>query len=61
MNATDGVAELGKAIRAAFISPNVPDSNLEDANLVDVLQRCATGLHRIGAALERIAEKERSK
>lgn len=34
---TEDFEELSMAIRESFSSPNVKDSNLEDANIVDVL------------------------
>ena len=36
--------EIAEAIRQAFISPNVPDANLEAANLVDTTNYLANGL-----------------
>jgi hypothetical protein len=45
-----------RAIYDVFSSPNVADSNLEAANLVDTSAEIAKGLHRIGAALERLAD-----
>jgi hypothetical protein len=40
-NEAQGVAQ---AIREAFISPNVPDANLEAANLMDTTNYLANGL-----------------
>lgn len=40
-------------LRQCFISPNVADSNLEAANVVDVIHEVAKALNRIAAALER--------
>ncbi len=40
------------AITDCLISPNVPDSNFEPANVVDVLQRVANGLGAIAEAIE---------
>lgn len=45
----DNIAE---AIRYAFVSGNVLDSNWEPANLVDVVQRVADALNRLAAAVE---------
>ena len=45
---TDRVAS---ALRAVLSSPNVPDSNLEDANVVDVLQRVALAGYAIAHAI----------
>jgi hypothetical protein len=54
---TDGIAD---AIRATLTSENVLDSNLENANVVDSLDRLATGIHRIADALERISYRSSS-
>lgn len=45
--------EIANAIRSAFISPNVLDSNWEAANLVDTMQRCANNLGAIAGSISR--------
>ena len=50
--AIDGVAE---SLERVFVSPNVCDSNLESANLVDTTQSIANALNRIAKALETLA------
>ncbi len=42
-------------MRHYFESPNVMDSNLEPANLVDTTGNLAKAMHRIATALESIA------
>lgn len=42
-------------LNAALISPNVPDSNGEPANVVDVLHHLACAATRLADAWERIA------
>ncbi len=44
--------ELEQALRAVFWSPNVADSNLEPANLVDVLDRLARAIARLADVIE---------
>lgn len=60
MKNTDELAEsvdgIANAIRQTLISPNVMDSNFEDANIVDVLSDVANGLCRIAKAIEKHAE-----
>jgi hypothetical protein len=49
--------ELAEAVRSALISPNVADSNLEAANVVDVLDEIGSAIRQgrsISAAGERI-------
>ena len=41
--------DLAEALRACLISPNVCDSNLEPANLIDVLSELARGMNRVGS------------
>ena len=50
--------EIAKALIRVFESPNVSDSNLEDANIVDTLDDIARGLHFVGRELKKIAKKE---
>ena len=47
-------AEVAEAILAAFVSPNVPDFNLEAANVVDVIADLAKSIRYAG---ELIGEK----
>jgi hypothetical protein len=47
--------QVARAIDANFTSPNVRDSNLEPANVVDVLDSMAGGLYAITRAPARIA------
>jgi len=42
--------QIAEALMSSLISPNVSDSNLEPANVVDVLQYIARALHRLGVA-----------
>ena len=42
---------VGDKIERCFISPNVSDSNLEPANVVDVIDRAARNLDRIAHAI----------
>ena len=46
--------EIARALVRVFESPNVTDSNLEDANIVDTLDDIARGLHFVGRELKRI-------
>jgi hypothetical protein len=41
-----------EALQFAFISPNVADSNGENANVVDALASIAVALNRIALAME---------
>lgn len=53
-----GLAEtIASAIRDCFISPNVCDSNLEPANIVDVMQNVARALDGIRHQNEAISKK----
>ena len=42
---------ISGAIMATLSSPNVVDSNWEDANVVDVLDRIAQATHRVSTAI----------
>ena len=46
--------QIAKALIRVFESPNVSDSNLEDANIVDTLDDIARGLHFVGRELKKI-------
>ena len=43
-------AQIAEALRYSLVSPNVADSNLEPANVVDVLHDIAVSLNRLGLA-----------
>lgn len=49
MKSTNGIAE---ALDRNLTSPNVPDSNLESANVVDVISELSRALWRIAALYE---------
>lgn len=55
MSAAD-VVLLAHTLRHVFTSPNVLDSNLEEANIVDALDRFARAVDRLAAAVERSVE-----
>ena len=44
---------LAEAFRDVFISPNVSDRNMEDANVVDALDKIAEGLFAIARSIGR--------
>ena len=44
---------MAEAFRDVFISPNVPDRNMEDANVVDALDKIARGLFEIANAIDK--------
>ena len=43
--------EIVDSLERCFISPNVADSNMEPANVVDVIDRAARNLSRIAHAI----------
>jgi hypothetical protein len=49
-----------EALERCFVSPNVPDNNLEPVNLVDVMDRLgralAVGLDRVADGLQAVAK-----
>jgi hypothetical protein len=45
-------SEIARAIQSCLISPNVCDSNLEPANVVDVIDRLASCVRYVGYAIE---------
>ncbi len=47
----DGLARLAAALEYALVSPNVADSNLEPANIVDALASLARAIHRLADAI----------
>lgn len=52
-------SEIAQAITDVLISPNVPDANLEPANLVDTTQRIATAIFELAGAVSELAEAQR--
>jgi hypothetical protein len=52
-------AEISEALRATLMSPNVPDSNFEPANLVDVVDRLARGMFAVSKSLDNLADAVR--
>ena len=46
-------------LREVLISPNVPDRNLEAANLVDTTDRIASAIFTLAAAADRLADENR--
>ena len=48
-------SDVAEALRATLISPNVSDSNLEAANVVDVIDKLACAGFEIAAAIDRLA------
>ena len=51
--------KIAEALIRVFESPNVTDSNLEDANIVDTLDDIARGLFFVGKQLKKIANEEK--
>ena len=47
----EAAGRIARAIEYGFVSPNVADSNLEPANIVDVLQLIAIALEHVAAAI----------
>lgn len=45
--------KLTQALAGCFISPNVSDSNGEDANIVDVLNNIAKGIFKLADVIEK--------
>jgi len=43
--------DIIEGLERCFVSPNVADSNLEPANVVDVIDRAARNMHRIAHAI----------
>jgi hypothetical protein len=54
---TDRIAEALQTIASNTWSPNVADSNLENANLVDVLDKIASGAYAIARSIERLVDE----
>ena len=50
--------EIAEAIWGTLQSVNESDTNLEAANVVDALCKCARGLHRIADALQRLGNAD---
>jgi hypothetical protein len=59
VSATQKESAVADAIRYCFVSPNVSDSNLEAANIVDTLDDLARAGHRIATAIDNLAEAVR--
>ena len=55
-NAADGLKHLCKAVWGTLQSPNVCDSNLEPANVVDAIDRLASGAFAIATAIKELAQ-----
>jgi|APSaa5957512535_1039671.scaffolds.fasta_scaffold104058_2 hypothetical protein len=53
------IEKLANAINNAFVSPNVSDSNLEPANIVDVIDKMANNMARIADAVSILAAEQR--
>ena len=51
------VKALDRLTERAFVSPNVPDRNMEPANVVDALDSVARGLHDVADAIRYAADK----
>ena len=47
----DSIDAVASAIRDNLTSPNVADSNFEAANVVDVINRLASAVFRVGSAI----------
>lgn len=50
---SEDVALIARTLRSCFISPNVSDSNMEAANLVDVLDDISRALWKIADIFEK--------
>ena len=48
--------DIALALRETLISPNVPDSNMEAANVVDALAHIAKGLLAVATAIDKLAD-----
>jgi hypothetical protein len=60
--ARNGTAqEIAQALAEVLISPNVPDRNLEPANLVDTTDRIGTALFAVADALHDVARAVRER
>ena len=46
-------------LREVLVSPNVPDRNLEAANLVDTTDRIASAIFTLAAATDKLADENR--
>jgi hypothetical protein len=51
----DQVDRICEALHREFTSPNVPDSNFDAANIVDVIANVANGLFRIAKEIEKLS------
>jgi hypothetical protein len=50
------LSDAAERVAQALVSPNVTDSNLEPANLVDTTQRIAQAGFEIARAIDRLAQ-----
>jgi hypothetical protein len=60
MTRKDETSLIAQAIYSTLISPNVPDSNFEPANVVDALAQIAKSGFAVAAALKEIAQAFRA-
>ena len=51
--------KIDVTLREVLVSPNVPDRNLEAANLVDTTDRIASAIFTLAAAADRLADENR--
>jgi hypothetical protein len=56
MRDKNGLEAVADTLRAGLISPNVMDSNMESANVVDALDKVAWSIGKVADALHRIAD-----
>ena len=57
---TEDIQKIVNQMHHCFVSPNVSDSNGEPANLVDVSNSIAQGLHRIAKAIDGLSDAVRT-
>jgi len=51
---------LADTLRRVFESPNVPDTNLEPANIVDGLAMLAQAINRLARAVQNVTEENKT-
>lgn len=51
--------KIDVTLREVLVSPNVPDRNLEAANLVDTTDRIASAIFTLAAATDKLADENR--
>ncbi len=61
MSTTDAVQNVAETIESCFQSANVSDSNGEQANVVDVINRLASAGFRIAEAIADLAAAVRER